>query len=195
MSLSIAPKSVSNTLHTYFRQVLISFGTSPHKFTLEESYAASPTELIPITIMNKALSLRFRYHFETSKPTNRPDKVSIGSLKRLYPWSADWFLLLAWMVSFSCQKCYWCAFTIFDHDSAAYRDRDIAANRVSQRYLYQRADGRYSAKTAAPSSENIEKTELVEPYYPRGVRVWKDITGRLFVSASASMQSSKSYFS
>lgn len=31
--------------------------------------------LTPISIMLEGLSLRFRFHFETSKPTNRIDKV------------------------------------------------------------------------------------------------------------------------
>ncbi|KAI8993264.1 TIP-1 family-domain-containing protein [Pilobolus umbonatus] len=38
-----------------------------------ESYSHS-IHLIPISIMVESLSLRFRYHFETSKPTNRLDK-------------------------------------------------------------------------------------------------------------------------
>ena len=32
--------------------------------------------LLPLEVMVKPLALRFRYHFEGDRPTNKPDKVS-----------------------------------------------------------------------------------------------------------------------
>lgn len=34
-----------------------------------------PLVLLPLEVMVKPLELRFRYHFEGDRPTNRPDKV------------------------------------------------------------------------------------------------------------------------
>jgi hypothetical protein len=33
--------------------------------------------LLPLEVMVKPLELRFRYHFDGDKPTNRPDKVRL----------------------------------------------------------------------------------------------------------------------
>lgn len=34
-----------------------------------------PLVLLPLEVMVKPLELRFRYHFDGDRPTNRPDKV------------------------------------------------------------------------------------------------------------------------
>jgi hypothetical protein len=41
--------------------------------------------LLPIEIMLSALSLRFRFHFEGSRPTNRLDKVMYNSHAYAHP--------------------------------------------------------------------------------------------------------------
>ena len=37
--------------------------------------AEEPLVLLPLEVMVKPLELRFRYHFDGDRPTNRPDKV------------------------------------------------------------------------------------------------------------------------
>ena len=37
-----------------------------------------PLVLLPLEVMAKPLELRFKYHFEGDRPTNKLDKVSLG---------------------------------------------------------------------------------------------------------------------
>ena len=37
-----------------------------------------PLVLLPLEVMVRPLELRFMYHFDGDRPTNRPDKVSSG---------------------------------------------------------------------------------------------------------------------
>lgn len=40
-------------------------------------HGEEPLVLLPLEVMVKPLELRFRYHFDGGKPTNRPDKVPL----------------------------------------------------------------------------------------------------------------------
>lgn len=42
---------------------------------LEPTYEEQPIVLLPLEVMMKPLELRFRYHFEGDRPTNKIDKV------------------------------------------------------------------------------------------------------------------------
>jgi hypothetical protein len=59
--------------------------------------------LLPLEVMAKPLEMRFRYHFDSDRPTNRPDKVITYSSSRGYtltrlarilsfsrPWSTEY---------------------------------------------------------------------------------------------------------
>lgn len=46
----------------------------------QHGLGSHPLPLIPLEVMVKDLELRFRYHFEGDKPTNRTDKVSSRDL-------------------------------------------------------------------------------------------------------------------
>lgn len=72
--------------------------------------------LTPISIMLEGLSLRFRFHFETSKPTNRIDKV-IKNQKDLHQRLIH---LLARMVFTTCQKYNFYTFTIFNDNHSTH---------------------------------------------------------------------------
>ena len=41
----------------------------------EESSTIEPVPLLPLEVMSRPLELRFRYHFDGDRPTNRADKV------------------------------------------------------------------------------------------------------------------------
>ena len=42
-----------------------------------------PLVLLPLEVMVKPLELRFRYHFDGERPTNRPDKVQQRARRKL----------------------------------------------------------------------------------------------------------------
>lgn len=44
---------------------------------MDKPFDPQTMSLLPINIMLEALSMRFKFHFESSKPTNRLDKVII----------------------------------------------------------------------------------------------------------------------
>ena len=46
--------------------------------------ARRPMPLIPLEVMVRDLELRFRYHFEGDKPTNRTDKVGARNILSMY---------------------------------------------------------------------------------------------------------------
>lgn len=43
---------------------------------MESSPDQEPLVLLPLGVMVEPLELRFKYHFEGDRPTNKPDKVS-----------------------------------------------------------------------------------------------------------------------
>ena len=44
--------------------------------------------LLPLEVMARPLELRFKYHFEGERPTNKPDKVCLVEALPI-PWQAD----------------------------------------------------------------------------------------------------------
>ena len=66
--------------------------------TMIAKHQEDPPVLLPLEVMIKPLELRFKYHFEGDKPTNRKDKVCIAacSLRSL-------LIKLAGILSFSCR--------------------------------------------------------------------------------------------
>ena len=76
---------------------------SYEKRAVTKKYQEDPPILLPLEAMVKPLELRFKYHFEGDKPTNRKDKVSIYSeslnflliwLAGIFPFSRRWYLKL-----------------------------------------------------------------------------------------------------
>lgn len=47
--------------------------------TIDNMKAEDPLVLLPLEVMAKPLELRFKYHFEGDRPTNKLDKVISGS--------------------------------------------------------------------------------------------------------------------
>ena len=46
----------------------------------EKSALDEPLILLPLEVMAKPLELRFKYHFEGNRPTNKPEKVRSSSV-------------------------------------------------------------------------------------------------------------------
>lgn len=46
--------------------------------TADSTKGEEPLVLLPLEVMTKPLELRFKYHFECDRPTNKLDKVSLN---------------------------------------------------------------------------------------------------------------------
>ena len=47
--------------------------------SIDSTKGQEPLVLLPLQVMAKPLELRFKYHFEGDRPTNKLDKVSLGT--------------------------------------------------------------------------------------------------------------------
>jgi len=50
----------------------------------ESAFREEPLVLLPLQVMARPLELRFKYHFEGDRPTNRLDKVCLSSISLFY---------------------------------------------------------------------------------------------------------------
>lgn len=51
--------------------------------TIDSTKGVEPLVLLPLEVMAKPLELRFKYHFEGDRPTNKLDKVSLDKSTRM----------------------------------------------------------------------------------------------------------------
>lgn len=132
---------------------------------MDKPFDPQTMSLLPINIMLEALTMRFKFHFESSKPTNRLDKVNNDMSSSMTHLAKECFYEKARVVLVAYQEhsCISFAFTI-EHDSADHW-QEPWKHCFSKRLLHSWSFGECDTQTTYNGAQDDQQTTLDESHH------------------------------